>query len=402
MGDVSLEGDALLYRGKFMERTDAWVICAGRGEDKAPTQLKRETWLLSACTPEEALVEPLYGCWEANMTHALQRAPIDVARQRGEDRVVLGNCGLVRILRPAANSSLREGDLCIIGNGALFDRFGYPTQVWGYDWPQSMGFLAKRVKVHSDILVRIPSPTRFSLIQWASFGVRYATAYSNWQVAYPCFRSQVSIEDLPRPFVWGWGGGSSLAGLHLARLLGFPAAMLTSHPDRQRLLTQMGIQAVDRRAFGDLNFQEDRFARDAEYRRKYRESEQAFADFVNQATDGLGVSIFFDYLGSSVLRATLRALGRQGVLSTAGWKHGPALSILRSLECLRRHIHVHTHYCRRGHVQAAMDFAEQTGWMSPIEPDEPVWSFDQIDALARDYVDEKINTYFPIYQVNPL
>ena len=385
-----------------MEAVDAWVLPSGRGQPSGPAKLMRDVFTIAPCDEDEALVEPIYGCWEANMTHALLRSPIDVAQLRGEDRVVLGNCGLVRVLRPAQRGSLREGDLCIIGNGALFDRFGYPMQVWGYDWPGSMGFLAKRVKVRADILLPIPSPTRFSLIQWASFGVRYATAFSNWQVALPCFRAQISQDDLPQPFVWGWGGGSSLAGLHLARLAGFPAAMLTSNPKRQALLSTLGIQAVDRRQFGDLSCQEGRLLTDANYRRQYRDCEQAFADFVYRTTDQLGVSIFFDYLGSSVLRATLRALGRQGVLSTAGWKNGAALSILRSLECIRRHIHVHTHYCRRGDVEAAMRFAERTGWMSPIDASERIWSFDEIGQLATDYQAETLETYFPIYQVNPL
>ena len=75
--------------------TDAWVL--RRGAEGAGSALetdddfRRETISLPALADDELLVEPLFDCWEGNMSHALARWPIDVCRQRGEERVVLGS-----------------------------------------------------------------------------------------------------------------------------------------------------------------------------------------------------------------------------------------------------------------------------------------------------------------------
>ena len=386
-----------------MRTTEAWVLHAGDPAATGPASLQRDAFPLNDLLPQEALVEPIYGSWEANMSHALSRRPIDVPRARREDRVVLGNCGLVRVMETgAAVTHVSPGDLCIIGNGARWDRFGYPEQVWAYDWPGSIGFLAKQAHVVADILLPVPAGSRFSPMQWAAFGVRYATAYSNWDVAYRCWRAQVHETDMPKPFVWGWGGGSSLGSVHLAAVMGFPAVMITASDARRTLCAALGIQTVDRRAFPTIAFDEPRFAADAVYRSAYKVSEDAFYQQVLAMTDNLGASIFFDYLGSPVIRATLRALARQGVVSTAGWKHGMSITSMRAIECIRRHIHVHTHYVRRGQIAEAMRFAEETGWMVPRLPDEKVWAWDDIPALAAAFDAGAIDSYFPLYQVNPL
>jgi len=58
------------------------------------------------------------------------------------------------------------------------------------------------------------------------------------------------------------------------------------------------------------------------YRRSYLAAERTFLDLVNEHTARERVSIFIDNIGGPVLRATMYALGRQGVLTTSGWKHG--------------------------------------------------------------------------------
>lgn len=55
----------------------------------------REMFEFADIAENEVLVETICGCWEANMTHALQRKPVDICRQRHEARVVLGNAGVV-------------------------------------------------------------------------------------------------------------------------------------------------------------------------------------------------------------------------------------------------------------------------------------------------------------------
>src|SRR5690625_5348480 len=79
-------------------KTDAWVIHKGEGKDPGKAELKRETFEIPALGPEHVYARPLYGCWEGNMGHIIDRKPVDVAAQRGEDRIVMGNAGVVEII----------------------------------------------------------------------------------------------------------------------------------------------------------------------------------------------------------------------------------------------------------------------------------------------------------------
>ncbi|HUR34174.1 MAG TPA: hypothetical protein VM032_10295 [Vicinamibacterales bacterium] len=385
-----------------MRTAEAWVLYAGDPAAPVPGTLQLEEFPIGDPGPDDVLVEPIYGCWEANMSHALARRPIDVARARGEARVVLGNSALLRVRETgSAVRHLAEGDLCVV-NGARWDRFGYPEQVWAYDWPGTVGFLARQLVMPSGAVEAIPRVTRFSPMEWASFGVRYGTAYSNWQTAYGCWRTQMPEDTMAEPFVWTWGGGSSLGTAHLARVLGFPAVMVTGSDRGRALCARLGIQTLDRREFPDLSYDEARFASDAAYRKAYRISEDAFHARVMDMTDQLGASIFIDYLGSPVVRATLRVLGRQGVISTAGWKFGMSITSMRAIECIRRHVHVHTHFVRRGEMARAVAFAEERGWMVPRSPDDRIWHWDEIPALAAAYGAGNADDYFPLFEVNPL
>jgi NADPH:quinone reductase-like Zn-dependent oxidoreductase len=117
-------------------------------------------------------------------------------------------------------------------------------------------------------------------------------------------------------------------------------------------------------------------------------------------TDGQGVSIFIDYIGLPVYRATLRALGRPGVLTTAGWKEGMELATLRAVECMSWHTHVHTHYATREQALEAVAYAEREGWLPPI--DEKPWAWEQTNELAQASVEGMVKTPFPLIQVNLL
>jgi hypothetical protein len=103
-------------------------------------------------------------------------------------------------------------------------------------------------------------------------------------------------------------------------------------------------------------------------------------------------------VGAPVYRLTLRALSREGVIATAGWKEGMELKHLRARECIDRHQHVNTHYARYAQGLAAVRYAEESGWLPAV--DERIYSFDEIDALAQDYAAERTG-YFPCFAVNP-
>lgn len=206
-------------------------------------------------------------------------------------------------------------------------------------------------------------------------------------------------DEWPAPHVWAWGGGVSLAELDLARRHGSRTVMLSGSDHHLSTITAMGIRTLDRRCFGgELSCDEERYPRDAAYRARYKEVEQRFLAAVRHETGGEMVQIFLDYVGGPVYRLTLRALSREGVIATAGWKEGMEMRHLRAKECIERHQHVYTHYARYAQGVAAVRYGEENGWMPRV--DDRIYSFDEIPELADDY--EAMRTgYFPCFAVNP-
>ncbi|MFJ8604959.1 hypothetical protein ACIREM_40905 [Streptomyces shenzhenensis] len=127
----------------------------------------------------------------------------------------------------------------------------------------------------------------------------------------------------------------------------------------------------------DISFDEQRAGR-REYVESYRSSEETF-----------------------LLRATLKALACDGVVTTAGWREGLRTTLVRAIECNDRHQHVHTHYARSSEVPAAMEFAERRRWMpSDYALAEP-WSYERVPDLVTSYAAGDIDTYFPLISVSP-
>jgi len=380
--------------------TEAWVLYCGNGSRAEAGELKKERFTFSAITAEEVLVEPIYGCWEANMTHALQRRPIDICQQRHEDKVVLGNAGVVRIVKTgSAVTTVKEGDLCIVFANSVWDKHGYTLKALAYDAPNTMGILAKQAKLSQRCVLPIPPESVHSLEKWAAFSLRYVTAWANWHVAFNCWRVQMPDVDPSAVHIWGCGGGVTFAELAFAKALGCQTAMIASSDQRLQFIQQSGIRPIDRRLFSDLVFDEQKYKTDPGYRSRYLEAEKVFLALVETYTKDNGVSIFIDNIGVPVLRPTLKALARQGVITTCGWKCGMEVSNLRALECINRHIHVHTHYASYKEGIEAVKVAEKSNWIAPIANDR-IYKWDEIPQLAEDYVAGRIDSYFPIFQVN--
>jgi NADPH:quinone reductase-like Zn-dependent oxidoreductase len=381
--------------------TEAWVLHKGPRDEPGPAQLVREEFSFPGITEHEVLAEPIFGCWEGNMSHAIERWPVDICRLRREATVVMGNAGVVRILATGkAVTTVAEGDLCVLVPVGTADKFGNMLTVVGYDCAGSIGMLAKKVKLLESQVMRLPADTKYSYQQWAAFPVRYGTAWANWKVAYGSFRLQMSPSDAPAPHVWGWGGGVALAELLLAKLDGCKVAMIASSDARLEQIRQMGIQPIDRRRFSDLHFDEERYDSDHLYKRNYLRSQSSFLRAVEEETEGEGVSIFIENIGKPVFPATLKALRTSGVITTVGWKHGMELPLRRATECMERHIHVHTHGSTYAQGVESVAFAERTGWVPPL--DGAVYAWEDIPQLASDYTAGRIESYFPIFEVNPL
>jgi NADPH:quinone reductase-like Zn-dependent oxidoreductase len=359
--------------------TDAWVLHRG-DEPGRSGRLTLEEFEFPTPGEHEVLARPLYGAWEGNMDHALRRSPIDVCELRGEDRVVLGNAGVVEVIDVGMSvSTVRPGDIGIVFCNGVWDEHGYPIRILGYDAPGTMGVLARRMKLHEKQLVVIERDNNFSLAQWAAFSLRYVTAWANWQVAWGCFRAQLPEVPASDVHVWGWGGGVALAELVLAQKYGCRTAMVASTPKRLAQLRSLGISPVDRSEFRESHFERD------------------FLDAVQDYTDGRGVSIFVDNLGVHP-NATLKALGREGVITTSGWKFQTRFPIQRAMECQSRHLHVFTHYARHAEGQAAVAFALENGWLPPL--DGHVYAWEEIPRLAEEYAAGRIDSYFPIFAVH--
>jgi NADPH:quinone reductase-like Zn-dependent oxidoreductase len=389
-----------------MITTVAWVLYAHPAHGERPTLvedvLRRETLSFPDPDEDEVLVEPLYGSYEANMDHALAGDPVDVCRQRGEESAVIGNLGVVRVLRPASSprTPLHEGDVCMVMPFGKRDRHGYAELVYAYDMPGTVGLMTKRTKIRAENLLPVPENSAYSLQQWAAYA-RYFTAWDNWNVAFHCWKAQMREEEPGDHLVFGWGGGVSLAELELARRAGFRVAMTASTDERLTYLQHKGIQPVDRRVFPDLARNGHGEQLDSIAERRYRASEGEFLRVISDLSGDVGVAIFVDNIGASVYKATLKSLAREGVLTSAGWKGGMNMLNRRASECIKRHLHVNTHVWRFQDSALMRDYQEQTGWIADIDKD-AIYGFDEIPELAQDYRMGKLSTYFPIYQVNPV
>ncbi|SEF52379.1 NADPH:quinone reductase [Actinacidiphila yanglinensis] len=365
--------------------------------------LRHEPFTFGPLEEGEALVEPILGSWEANMDHALARTPIDVCSSRGEDAVVLGNLGVVRVLKVNGGGPevrVREGDLCLLMPFGVLDRLGYAELAYAYDAPGTIGLLTKRSKLDARLLLPIPDGTPYGLPQWATYG-RYFTAWDNWRKAYGCWRSQVGDDDPGKQLVFGWGGGVAFAELLLAQKAGFRVAMTAGSDERLAFLREHGIIPVDRRLFPALSLPTREQRADRERHAQRRTSTEAFLTLVNELSDGQGAAIFVDNIGEPLYDITLTALAREGVVTTCGWKAGMRVSHLRGAECISRHIHVNTHVWRIHDSREIRDFMESEGWIAPKESD-TIYDFDRVPELAEDYLNGRIGSYFPMYRVNPL
>ncbi|MCY1064905.1 zinc-binding dehydrogenase [Nannocystis sp. RBIL2] len=386
-----------------MIETEAWVLYERSGATQSALDsgdFRLEKFSFPAPASDELLVEPLFGSWEGNMTHSLQRRPIDICSQRREQRVVIGNGSVLRVLRAGADvRGIHEGAVGILYGGHVQDEFGYTVLVQGYDAPGTVGVLAKRTKIAARNFLPLPLESQHRLEQWAAFSVRYLTAWSNYRVALGAYRLQIDEHLDPAPFVLGWGGGSTLAALELAQRAGSRTAMVSGSPGRLAELGRSGIVGIDRRAFADIELDESRYHSDPDYREAYRASEQAFLATVRDWTGGRGAAIVFDYIGAPVFRASVKALARQGVLATAGWLLGMQMTMNRAIECIGRHVHVHSHYIRHSDSPAAMHYAEREGWMPQVSE---IYSWEEIGRLARDAAAGRLRSYFPVYRVNPV
>lgn len=359
-----------------MIETEAWVL---RPQDASGLpQFSLRPFSFPDIGPKEVLTEPLYGCWEGNMEHALQGSPMNLFKQRGETEIVVGNAGVVRVLRCGeAVDGLQEGDVCLVFCIGDLDEYGYPRTILGFDSPGTMGVLAKRARFREDQLIKLPEDSGITLRQWAAFSLRYITAFSNWHSATRAWRAQMENAYPQECHVVGWGGGVSIAQLELARIEGCQGTLISASETHRSKARQLGLNALSRSTEPG--------------------GDETLLEQLMELTGGRGASIFIDNIGAN-FRLTLRALARQGVITTCGWRENMVFPVSRAAECIARHTHVFTHYAPRTHGLQAVEFATTHGWAPQVSA--ASFSWNDIGNLADLYIRGQIDDYFPIYEIN--
>src|SRR5260370_12012541 len=139
-------------------------------------QLVKEDFELPDLAEDEVLAEPLFGCWEGNMEHALSRRPIDICGPRGEERVILGNSGVVRVAAVGAGvRGLKPGQNAITCGGAVPRRFCFSERLFAYHPPGTKGGPAPPSHIKRCAILPVPPGTRQSPAPRAAIYVRHVT-----------------------------------------------------------------------------------------------------------------------------------------------------------------------------------------------------------------------------------
>jgi hypothetical protein len=73
------------------------------------------------------------------------------------------------------------------------------------------------------------------------------------------------------------------------------------------------------------------------------------------------------------------------------------ISLIRSLECMRWHTHVNTHYSRYSDSVEAVAFGEENGWVPEVNGS---YDWDNVAYLAQDYANGNVGDYFPLVRIN--
>lgn len=356
-------------------KSEAWVL--KRGEKG----FIKKNIIIDDLKEDEVLLKPLYGCLEGNMVHAINNDPINIFDERQEDEIVLGNAGILEIERLGSeDENFKIGDKVIYFCNGESDEYGYPLKITGYDKSKSMGVLSKVIKLNKKEILKIPEDKEITLEQWAAFSLKFVTAWSNWKVAYNTWKIQMPEVKPNNVYVFGWGGGVTYAELLLAKKYGCKCCMITSKEENIKLCEANGIDVFNRKGIDSSRI------------------EKELLEYINVKTNNKGASIFIDNIGKDVYKVTMKALGRQAVITTSGWKTGGMLPILRQNECQNRHIHVFTHYAKIKEGIEAINFAQKEKWLPPVC--EKVYEWEEIPKLIEDYKLGNLKTYFPIFKIN--
>jgi len=244
--------------------------------------------------------------------------------------MIPGNSATAEILAVGGGVTRFDvGDIVVTHCNGGPDEHGFPTRIWAYDAPESVGWYAKESVVGEWQLIRAPLGCGLSLWEIAALPLRAPTAYHLWRRAIGIYRVKVPYERRARLNVLGFGGGVSELFLQLAHAEGHRAFYCAGSESRRGVLAEGGIEPIDQTEF-------NRFAD--------RSDVKAFATVCRDRTDGELMHLVCDMLRGPVFAAGLAVAARQGVNVSAGWQLSQQVEYNSTLMSVKQVTIDHIHY----------------------------------------------------------
>lgn len=277
---------------------------------------------------------------EHNVCHAALADTVNIAELRG-GKIYPGNSAVGEVLEVGANvKKFKVGDVVITHCNGSPDRFGYPKVIWAYDTPDSIGWYAEEAVVGDWQLVKAPLDCGLNLWEIAALPLRAPTAYHLWRRAEGIFRLKVPIEQTATFNVMGFGGGVSELFLMLAKSKGHNTFFCSGSKERREFLEQLGITAIDQKAF-------NRFAD--------RSDTKDFIDETRRLTGGEGMHVICDMMRGPAFGAGFGAAAREAVIVSAGWQLARNNTYNSATASIKQITLDHTHYETIAGVHAATE-----------------------------------------------
>lgn len=284
---------------------------------------------LPATGPRDVRLKILAVSAEHNIAHAALADTVDITKLRG-GKIYPGNSALGEVTAVGSEvTKFKAGDIVITHCNGGPDEYGYPTRIWAYDAPDSVGWYGEEAQVEDWQLIHAPLDCGLNLWEIAALPLRAPTAYHLWRRAEGIFRVKASREHCSEMNVLGFGGGVSELFLMMAKHEGHKAYFCSGSPERRAALEKLGIESIDQKAF-------NRFAS--------RDDVKAFSKDVKVRTGGVGMHVVCDMLRGPVWPAGVAAAARAGVNVSAGWQLSKSITYDSAGASVKQLTLDHTHY----------------------------------------------------------